>query len=408
MGVNNPFRAPVDAAPRAKVLVYGPSGVGKTWFALTAPGPIAVIDTEGGTAFYAGRVGEGGLSPFDVLPTKTFAQVEQAVAYLREHPGAYQTLVIDPVTVLYEVLQDAAQERRAEVRRNAEADLEMLDWQRIKRAWKRLMNEIANLPMHVVVTARQGELKEERTGPNGRKESVKVGLRPEAEKSTDYLFDVVVRMEPNRSGGRDAVMEKDRMGIHPLNARVPSPTFTSLFAKALAGRGTAERAVPSDAHAARVDAATTMSAEEMADRDEVTTPVARITRRGAIARGDGLRSDLSARLQPDGYIIGFRLEVGDGKAVPQVIATGALGAELYLAAGGDASSLNGAQVEVTGELLEVQPPGRRKYHRLVAERIVGPGWEVPAPPSPEGDLPTTEPTSEAARTEQEELDALVW
>jgi hypothetical protein len=35
--------------------------------------------------------------------------VTRAIAYLREHPGEYETLVIDPVTVLYETLQDAAQ-----------------------------------------------------------------------------------------------------------------------------------------------------------------------------------------------------------------------------------------------------------------------------------------------------------
>ena len=44
--MNNPFRPAEQVAPKVKALVYGPSGVGKTFLALTAPGRIAVIDTE--------------------------------------------------------------------------------------------------------------------------------------------------------------------------------------------------------------------------------------------------------------------------------------------------------------------------------------------------------------------------
>lgn len=374
-GPSNPFRAPDQAPTRAKLLVYGPSGVGKTFLALSAPGRIAVIDTEGGTAFYADRPG---LSKFDVLPTKTFAQVEQAVAYLKANPGVYETLVIDPVTVLYETLQDAAQQRRADQRRNVDADLEMLDWQHIKRAYKRLMNELVNLPMHVVVTAREADLKEERTSSSGRKESVKIGLKPSAEKDTDYHFDTVVRLEAGKGGARVGVVEKDRTGEWPLMARVPDPTFGVLFSKALSGGGSAGRSVPSDEGAARVDAATTIAGEQLVERDESLTRVGRITRTGTVARGDGVRSDLMARQQPDGTLIGFRLEVGDGKAIPQVIAHGALGTALLAACGGDTNALVRTGVEVSGELYEVQPPGRRKYHRLVADRIKGDDFEIPA------------------------------
>lgn len=373
----NPFRPAEQVAPKVKALVYGASGVGKTYLALTSPGPIAVIDTEGGTAFYANRVGPKGLSRFDVLPTKTFAQVEQAIAYLRANPRDYETLVIDPVTVLYETLQDAAQDRRAEVRRNAEADLEMLDWQRIKRAYKRLMTDLVNLPMHVVVTARETDLTEERVTTGGRKERVKIGHKPDAEKSTPYYFDTTIRLVP-AAKGREAVIEKDRTGTHALNARLVNANFAALFDKAIAGEGTAERGLQSDADAARIDAATTMSTEELQDRDETLTPLGTITRSGAIAKGDGIRSDLLARLQPDGWLIGFRLDVGDGKAIPQVVAMGALGADLYRACNGDPAVLHGLPVTVDGDLFEVQPSGRRRYHRLVLTRLQAPDWAVPS------------------------------
>lgn len=402
MSAPDPFRDPEQSEPRVKALIYGPSGIGKTWLALTAPGPVAVIDTEGGTAFYANRVGPKGLSPFRVLPTKTFVQVEQAVAFLKANPGAYQTLVIDPVTVLWEVLQDAAQRRRAEVRHNADADLEMLDWQRIKAVYKRLMNDIANLDMHVIVTAREADLSEERVGPNGRKERVKIGVRPEAEKGTTYYFDTVLRMVP-AGKGRAVVVEKDRTDALAFGATIPAPTFESLFGDAVKRDGTAKRAVPSDDEAARIDAATTITSEELRDREETLTPLGHVTREGVIERGEGVRSDLMPRPQPDGTdAVGFLLNTG-GNQRPQVWALGAIGSWLVDAAEGDTGDLLKARVTVSGELFEVQVPGRKKTYRLIVDAISGPFGTFP-PAQPEG---PTEAESEPlfSPEAQAELDA---
>lgn len=405
----NPFKPAEQVAPKVKCLVYGPPGIGKTYLALTAPGRIAVVDTEGGTGFYADRIGgRGPLNPFDVLPTKTFAQVEGAIAYLRANPGLYESLVIDPVTVLYETLQDAAQVRRQETNRRRgrgdteDADLEQLDWQRIKRSYKRLLTDIGNLPMHVFVVAREKELTEER----GDKR-VKIGWKPDAEKSTAYYFDTVIRLVP-AGNSRQAIVEKDRTGTLALGAVVPTPTFQKLFAKALKSSGTGERNMQSGEDAAQIDAATTMAAAELEDQNEVLTPLGDITRVGAVGRGQGRRSDLEARRMPDGWHIGFRLEVGDGKAIPQVVAEGALGAELYQTIDMDTASIYGDRVTVSGALFQVHPMGRRPYHRLVISSIQGDGWSVPAvviPPEPEDEplgmeadsLPLFQPSEAEAR-----------
>lgn len=380
----NPFRPAEQVAPKVKCLVYGPSGVGKTYLALTAPGPIAVIDTEGGTAFYANRVGKGGLSQFDVLPTKTFAQVEQAVAYLNANPGHYQTLVVDPVTVLYETLQDAAQTRRADQKHDPDADLEMLDWQRIKRAYKRLMTDLVNLPVHVIVTAREADLTEERRNERGRKERVKLGVRPDAEKSTAYYFDVVLRLQP-AAKGREAVAEKDRTGVHALNARVVNPDFAALFDKAIAVAGDAERGLQSDAEAARIDADSTMAMEELRDREETLTLEGHVTRTGTVAKGEGYHSDLKARMQPTGYWFGWLLDQGDGKARPQTVVSDDLGAALYLAIGQDTDALLGQTVTVEGDIYSVTKPGRGKLYRLFVDRIATDEVIIPAVPDSEPD-----------------------
>ena len=247
---SNPFKAAEQVAPKIKMLLFGVSGVGKTYLALTAPGKVAAIDTEGGMAFYARRAGKGQLSEFDVLQTKTYRDVQAAVQFIATNPTAYSTLVIDPVTVIYETLQDAAQIKRAARRQDPDADLEMLDWQRIKRSYKALMTELVNLPVHVIVVAREKD-ETERKGS----ESIKVGVKPDAEKGTAYFFDTVVRLVPSE-GGREAVVLKDRTGTHALNARLENPTFQALFGSAIkAGRKDhGVRAVQDDNEAAAIDA----------------------------------------------------------------------------------------------------------------------------------------------------------
>ncbi len=350
----NPFRAAEAVAPRVKCLIYGPSGVGKTYLSLTAPGKVAVIDTEGGTAFYANR---SGLSAFDVLPTKTFNDVTRAVAYLRDHPDEYETLVIDPVTVLYETLQDAAQFKRASKRNDPDADLEMLDWQRIKRAYKTLMTDLVNLPMHVIVTARERD-DEERRG-NDR---IKVGVRPDAEKSTPYYFDVIVRLT-SKDGKRAAVVEKDRTG--QLSADVAAPTFAKLFTKAItAGKGaTAERTVADDSAAAEADALSTFS-----DGLPATTD-------------GGLIGEVSVQKASDfqirqsatgGWALPFRVK--QGRAGVLVVAHDDLAEALFAIK----ETVMGQRVTVWGQFRTETLQGGGAYELLHLTRIQTPDGMLPA------------------------------
>lgn len=253
----NPFSPPAKSEPRVKTLVFGGPGAGKTYLALGAPGPIAVIDTEGGTAFYEGRKG---LSAFERLTTKSYAEVKAAVEYLATGDHPYQTLVIDPVTIIYETLQASALIRRAEMNRRRsrgssdpdEADLEMLDWGRIKRSYKSLMTALVNLDMHVIVTAR--EKAETVRGNDGEMHPTGRYLA-DTEKGTAYFFDVVLRLV-DEDGRRVAIVAKDRTAEESaVNARIVDPTFTSLFADVLKRKGKGHRTVPDDEEAAVRDAA---------------------------------------------------------------------------------------------------------------------------------------------------------
>lgn len=372
----NPFRPAEAVVPRVKCLVYGQSGVGKTYLALTAPGKVAVIDTEGGTAFYAGR---SGLSAFDVLPTKTFNDVTRAIAYLAAHPGEYETLVIDPVTVLYETLQDAAQSKRAEKRHNSEADLEMLDWQRIKRAYKALMTDLVNLPMHVIVTAREKD-DEEGSGDNRRK----VGTKPDAEKNTPYYFDTVVRLVA-RGQERKAEVTKDRTGTIP--AEVAAPTFAKLFNKAMkAGKdATLERQVASDAEAAERDGETTFG-----EGQNLALPATPDGGLIGVVSVQGTQ-DFELRLTPDGYVLPFRVK--SGRAGIIVTAEGQLAEQLAALR----AVVIGQRVTVWGEFKDetfTKGDASITYTILHLSRIQTPDVTLPQPDAvPEPADPPEAPTA---------------
>lgn len=212
------FQPAEQIAKRLKIYVWGESGSGKTWFALGAPDPIALIDTEGGSDLYGGRF------KFDRLSTKSYQDTMQA---LKEVPaGGYKTLIVDPITVIYQSLIGG----RLEYRRQRATDKENVglvvqDWGDIKRKYAMLLTELINLPCHVIVTARQSDLYEAKAGGDIQK----IGVKPDTDKTTDYVFDEVLRMEPAGEGERIAVILKDRSSTYKTGQRVQNPTFDSLF-----------------------------------------------------------------------------------------------------------------------------------------------------------------------------------
>jgi hypothetical protein len=137
--------------------------------------------------------------------------------------------------------------------------------------------------------------------------------------------------------------------------------------------------------------------------DELVTPKGRVVRSGIVKRGSGERTDLLPHLDPDGHLVGFRLEMADGKAIPQVFATGALGTALTA----HLDVLLGAEVQVAGEAFEVSMPGRKTYGRLMLDAIEGPGFILPDPSAtPEPVAPAGGAVGGLSEAEQASLDTL--
>jgi len=215
----NPFVKAEKIQRFLKVLIYGASGTGKTYFALNSPRPCAIIDLEGGSAHYATHPIIGG---FDRISTKSLPEIEQAIRFCES--GQYKTLVVDPITVIWQLLQDAAME--AVLRRNngrkSETELALTprDWGAIKRKYNSLMTTLVNLPCHVVLCSREKDLVEVDNKGNMRV----VGQKADAEKSTPYLPDVTLQLTiVNKL--RVGVVHKDRTSTFSLLEAVDGPTL---------------------------------------------------------------------------------------------------------------------------------------------------------------------------------------
>jgi hypothetical protein len=88
---------PIGSLPdkAVSIVVYGPSGTGKTTFAASAPGKILYLDVKDeGTASIADVKG------IDVFEVEEFADFEEAYWWLRKNPKAYKTVIIDTCTQL--------------------------------------------------------------------------------------------------------------------------------------------------------------------------------------------------------------------------------------------------------------------------------------------------------------------
>lgn len=238
---------------KVKVLVYGEQGTGKTLFCLSWPG-VAVIDTEGSSDLYGGRY------DFLVQRTKSLTDIADTIEDVKADGGrTIQTLAIDPITVIWQTLQDAGQtaaEARAQRYGRGVYDVALTqrDWGVIKRRLYSAMIDLVNLPVNVVLTAHIRDIMETRQDSRGQEVQFKVGERPDAEKKTVYWVDVVVKLAVE-DGQHVGIIEKDRSGTWKIGQRIPNISYRD-FIPMLQAHAEGERVEqPHDEDAVRKDAA---------------------------------------------------------------------------------------------------------------------------------------------------------
>jgi hypothetical protein len=187
-------RKPEAVTKRLKLFMFGPAGVGKTTAAIQFPNSY-IIDCEKGAENYDRLITDSGSA---VLQTTDMQDVISEVKALLTEKHDFRTLVIDPITTVYNDLLEKCELKVGTDfgRHYGEANKTM----------KRLANLIMALDMNVVVTAHS----KKEYGDNLRV----LGHTFDGWRQLDYWFDLVIELG-KKGKKRFAKVVKTRVDSFP-------------------------------------------------------------------------------------------------------------------------------------------------------------------------------------------------
>lgn len=200
----------------AKGVLFGASGVGKTWFSLEFPS-VYYIDTEGGATLghYQRRLAESNGAYFGVAEgSLDFAAVIGQVSALATEKHGYKTLVIDSVTKLFQSAIAAESERIME---RGKEDAFGASKKPAVASMRKLCNWLTRLDMNVWLIAHEvaewGEVNGQRT---------EVGKIPDVWDKLVYELDLCLRVQRiGKTYPPQATVHKSRLSGFPLSDRFP-------------------------------------------------------------------------------------------------------------------------------------------------------------------------------------------
>lgn len=168
---------------RLKCLFYGVAGSGKTTAAISFPAPY-VIDTERGSenSQYLELIKKNGGALFQ---TSDFNELITEVKALLTEKHEYKTLVIDPLTTIYnDLLEHAAAKPTKD---GSDPTAFGRHYNDANKQIKRLLSLLLRLDMNVIITSHA-------KNEYGNNMSV-LGVTYDCYKKLDYLFDLVIEIK---------------------------------------------------------------------------------------------------------------------------------------------------------------------------------------------------------------------
>jgi hypothetical protein len=197
---------PETVQKRLKALFYGASGTGKTTAAISFPSPY-LIDTEKGTEnnqYVDILKDRGGV----VFRTTDFDDLVTEVKALLTEEHEYRTLIIDPLTIVYEdLLNKSAAKNGTEFGRH---------YSDANKKIKHLLSLLLRLDMNVIITSHA-------KNEYGQNMAV-LGQTFDCYKKLDYLFDLVFEVQ-KRGVGRAkehvGIIKKSRVESFPDGEQFP-------------------------------------------------------------------------------------------------------------------------------------------------------------------------------------------
>ena len=195
-------KKPEAIQKRLKALFYGSAGVGKTTAAIQFPKPY-LIDTEKGAENdqYAKILQKAGGVVFQ---TTDFNELMAEVKALLTEEHEYKTLIIDPLTTLYNDLLD-----KSAIKNGTEFGRHYAD---ANKQIKHLLNLLLRLDMNVIITSHA-------KNEYGQNLTV-LGQTFDCYKKLDYLFDLVFEIQ-KRGKDRIGLIKKSRIENFPDGETFP-------------------------------------------------------------------------------------------------------------------------------------------------------------------------------------------
>lgn len=196
-------KTPAEVQPgHSKILISGPPGSGKSWFATSFPNPY-YIDTEGGAErkHYAARIRKAGgayLGPED--GACDFETIISEIKTLSTEKHEYRTLIIDSITKVFQ----ATVARKSE--ELGDKDAFGASKKPAIAAMRRILGWLPKLRMNVVFIAHE-VAKWEGEGRDRKQ----VGMIPDVWEKVPYELDLTLRVQSHSRGLRTATVEKSRL-----------------------------------------------------------------------------------------------------------------------------------------------------------------------------------------------------
>lgn len=195
-------KKPETVEKRLKALFYGAAGVGKTTAAIQFPRPY-LIDTERGAENeqYTKLLAESGGVIFQ---THDFDELLNEIHSLLVEKHDFKTLIIDPLTTLYNDLLDVTAKELKEKSKDPDASGTEFGrhYSEANKRVKRLCNLLLRLDMNVIITSHA-------KNEYGKDMSV-LGQTFDCYKKLDYLFDLVFEIQ-KRGTQRMGIVKKSRV-----------------------------------------------------------------------------------------------------------------------------------------------------------------------------------------------------
>lgn len=204
------FTTATKEKTKVRAALTGPSGAGKTYTALKVAShlgeSIGLIDTENGSAAEYSTEFD-----FQHLVMRHYAPQDLVKAIAVANDRNFGTLIIDTWSKFWTGSGGMLEQVDDRTRGGNKFATGWKDMRPIENA---MLEAITTYPGHVIVTMRSKTAYEVQTNAKGKKEPVKIGLKPEQREGVEYEFSVIGDMD------RDHVMTISKARAHSIDGMV--------------------------------------------------------------------------------------------------------------------------------------------------------------------------------------------